>query len=231
MATAIRPRTVRTFGLVELIGPAGSGKSTMLRAIRATDERIHVDLSLWGQPRPALARAALALVPTAMRALGEGRPLGLAEAGVMIRMMALLRRVEQERQRRDGLFVLDEGPLFGFTWLRVFYGPPRGRARTTWHAAMRAAWTSHFAAIVQLDSPDRELARRIRDRVKPHLFKDASDDEIDHFTAVYRRAFAATLSDLDDPALPVVPVHTGAQHPVRDAQALVAALSERARGR
>jgi hypothetical protein len=115
-------------GVVELIGPAGSGKSTLLKELGSRDRRLRTGLALWGLPRRALLAGAWSLAPTILGALLEGRPLRAAEYAQMVRLEALRRAVRRELQRHPAVVVLDEGPIFGLTWLRVFH-PRGGRAR------------------------------------------------------------------------------------------------------
>ena len=47
---------------MELVGPAGVGKTTLAQKLHRVDARVHVGLSVWGLPRARLIRGALGLV-------------------------------------------------------------------------------------------------------------------------------------------------------------------------
>lgn len=216
-----------TCWVVELIGPAGSGKSTILGALRAYDRGIRDGMGLWGQPTPLLFAGIVALIPTIVAALFEGRPLRSAELGQMIRIEAMRWRVRREARRHRGLLVLDEGPIFGLTWLSVFHGSHRGTARARWRARTQQEWAATLRAVVALDAPDQELARRIRSRNKPHLMKSASDDEIDRFNREFRDAYTAVLDDLRAvSAVPVLPVRTESGSSDQTARAVARMIHE-----
>ena len=77
--------------VVELVGPAGVGKTTLAQKIRRVDARVHVGLSVWGLPRARLIRGALGLVPTIVMAVLRRRRLRWVEITHMIRLEALRR--------------------------------------------------------------------------------------------------------------------------------------------
>ncbi len=214
--------------VVELIGPAGSGKSTLVRTLSRRFDRVPVrhsrspdgTLGLWGQPRSLLLRGAVGLLPLAFTTLLEGRPLRPSEFAHMVRIDALTRRLR--RARRDAALLIDEGAVFGLTWLRVTYGAGRSRARDAWCARTVAEWARTLTAVVQLDAADDELARRIRGRAKSHPVKDATDEEIRRFSAVFRRCFAEVLHELRNARpVPVVRLRTDVDPP----EHLVASVS------
>lgn len=202
--------------VVELIGPAGSGKSTLARTIELAMERRaqrpSQSLGLWGQPRARLLRSAIGLLPLALRTIVEGRPLRPSEFAHMVRIDALTSRLHAER--RSASVLIDEGAVFGLTWLRVTYGAQRGGARAAWYARTIATWARSLSVIVQLDAADEELARRIRTRAKAHQVKDAPDEEIQRFSADFRRCFADVMGELRDAAhIPIVRLRTDVDPP------------------
>lgn len=184
--------------VVELVGPAGAGKTTLARHLSAPprDRAVRADLSLWGLPRWSLVRSAIALVPTILTAALRGRPLRWAEVAQMIRLGALHREVRRA-SRRHPIVLLDEGPVFALSWLDVFFAR-NGRDRTfaAWRGRTLAAWAALLDLVVLLDASDPDLANRIRTRAKPHPVKDRPDAEICGFTAGFRRAFERVIGDL-----------------------------------
>ena len=118
--------------IVELVGPAGAGKSTLAGQLRRRDPSVRADLSLWGLPRLRLIVSALRLLPTMIGTLLSGRPLHWGEIAQMIRLDTLQRVVEITR-RRTPIILLDEGPVFALSWLDQFYARnDRDRVFRTW---------------------------------------------------------------------------------------------------
>src|SRR5436309_1965067 len=109
-ATANRPCTSPR--LVELVGPAGVGKSTIMSTIPGQDSDVHRGPNLWGLPRWLLFASAVELAPTLLAAALAGQPFKPAEMGQMIRLGALRRALERAAETGDGAIVIDEGPVF-----------------------------------------------------------------------------------------------------------------------
>jgi shikimate kinase len=191
-----RPATVARPTVIELVGPAGAGKSSVMAVLRRGHPRIRTDLSLWGLPRTRLLTCLPPLVPTLARAAWARRPLSAAEAAQMVRADALERTVAGALQPTHQAIVLDEGAVFALAWMEVFFGRPGSVARAQWRRHALARWAAHLDAVVWLDAEDATLARRIRARAKPHLVKRWSDADILCFTERFRRAFERAVSHL-----------------------------------
>jgi thymidylate kinase len=180
---------------VELIGPAGAGKSTLALALCERDARFVSELTLWRRPRRDLVRGALALAPTVAASLLAGRPLGPRELGHMLRMEALRLAADRTAAAARHLHLIDEGPVFGLAWLEVFYGR-HDTAFTQWRQAVLHQWSSRLLAVIRLDADDQVLAHRIRSRARWHPVKNDPFEVIADFTARYRRAFDRVLAEL-----------------------------------
>ena len=181
---------------MELVGPAGAGKSAVAKALEARDPRIHADLSLWGLPRPLLLRGALSLIPTVLEAATGARPLRAGELGQMVRLEALQRAADRAARKDCRLLVMDEGPVFALSYLDVFFARNGDAGWARWRRQVVWAWAGLLDAVVYLDAADALLATRIRTRSKPHLVKDLSEPAIYQFTARFRQAFRRVIADL-----------------------------------
>src|SRR5687768_11098078 len=102
--------------VVELVGPAGAGKTTLAQGVRGADATVHAGLSLWGLPRLRLLTSAIALIPTMVWAALRKQWLRWSEITYMIRLDALWRVLRGETARHR-LILLDEGPVFALGWL------------------------------------------------------------------------------------------------------------------
>lgn len=181
--------------IVELVGPAGAGKTTLARSVSVVDSTVRSGLSLWGLPRRRLLRSAAALLPTILAASLSGSPLRAGELAQMIRLGALFRVVEEESTRHRVL-LLDEGPVFALSWLDMFFARNGERVPASWRRRVIADWASLLDVVVFIDASDLTLAHRIRTREKPHAVKHLPDEEIFGFSAGFRRAFERAISEL-----------------------------------
>jgi len=181
--------------IVELVGPAGAGKTTLARGVSAVDATVRSGLSLWGLPRRRLLRSAIALLPTILLASISRARLRAGEMAQMIRLGALLSVVEEESTRHRVL-LLDEGPVFALSWLDLFFARNGARVPASWRRRVIAQWATLLDVVVFIDAADITLAHRIRTREKPHGVKHLPDEEIFGFSAGFRRAFERAIHDL-----------------------------------
>lgn len=181
--------------IVELVGPAGAGKTTLARGASQADASIKSGLSLWGLPKRRLLRSAIALLPTILSAGIDRAPLKAAEIAQMVRLGAL-RQVVEEEARHHRVLLLDEGPVFALSWLDVFFSRNGNHVPASWRQRVIDQWATLLDVVVFIDATDITLANRIRTRDKPHMVKGLSDAEIFGFAAGFRRAFERTIGEL-----------------------------------
>ena len=181
--------------LVELVGPAGAGKSLLADRLRARGDVVRA--SVWNLPRALIYESALRSLPVLLRMCVETRGFPRAELEQIVRLNAL-RLFVRRRVGRAPLVVLDEGPVFALSWLRVF-GHPRiqnGRLDLWWRRTL-ADWAGVLDRVVLLDAPEPVLVSRIRGRDKPHdIFRHMTDAQILDLIARYRTAFDGVLGAL-----------------------------------
>lgn len=182
--------------IVELVGPAGAGKSTLAAALPGQHPEIATGPSLWGLPRDLLIASSIALLPTIFGAAASGHPFRRRELAQMIRIAALGRAIDRATPDASRTIVIDEGGVFGLTWLEVFYEATGESRRAQWRREERARWGARLAAVVRLDAEDDELAHRIRTREKAHAVKDAAGHEIEAFVARYRIMYDRVIADM-----------------------------------
>lgn len=177
--------------ILELVGPAGAGKSAVAAALTGGKGSV----GLWNQPRPSLLVGAAQVTGPALAAVRAGRPLIPEEMAQMVRLSALERTLS--RSIADGeLVVMDEGPVFALSWFAVFYGRNGDPGWCTWRKRMLQDWAGRLDLVIRMDAPDEVLASRIRQRSKPHLVKQRPFSEICGFNARFREAFSRVIDEL-----------------------------------
>ncbi len=216
--------------IVELVGPAGAGKSAVAQRLIA--RRDVVRASLWNLPWALLLESVLRSVPSLVRFCVATRSVPREELKQIFRLNAL-RLFVRRRVADASIVVLDEGPVFALGWLEVF-GHPRlqdGSAEPWWRHTY-AVWAGVLDRVVLLDAPLPVLTSRIRQRYKPaDVFRHMTDGDIRDFTGRYRAAFARVLSGLARAGGPVpVTLATTETTPDRLGDAVLALLVESRRG-
>ena len=183
--------------VVEIVGPAGAGKSTLYQALHGRDN-FHLDNF------PDVRR--LASLPfflwNGARVIGSLRGLGglsrreLAWMAILRGWPALLQKTNPR------VTVLDQGPVYLMTELREF-GPAalRTSVADAWWRDLSARWSQTLDLIIWLDADDADLLERIRTREKAHIVKDASAEETLSFLNRYRAAYERVMADLHVPIL------------------------------
>ena len=215
--------------IVELVGPAGVGKSALAERLRARPDVVRA--SVWNLPAALLIESAVRSLPLLLRLCVVTRALPREELKQIVRLNAL-RLFVGRRVGRAAVVVLDEGPVFALSWLRVF-GHPRlqnGRAEPWWLATY-AVWAALLDRLVLLDAPEPALTSRIRERNKPaDIFRAMSDEEIGDVVGRYRIGFERVLTGLARAGgPPPVTLATTETTPGRLGDAVLELLAERPR--
>ncbi len=174
--------------VVEIVGPAGVGKSALAVELSKMPGRIRTGLSVWRLPRADLAATALRSAPRLARWRAAFPKAPLTELKHLIRLETLRRRIDGDRRAS----VIDEGPIFAVAQIRYSRGTfPDWMSDPEFSPI--PAWAPMFGLIVCLDAPDRLLVERIRERAKEHRMKERPAPEIEKFVTDYREALRETI--------------------------------------
>jgi hypothetical protein len=212
----------RSARCAEMIGPAGSGKTTVLRGIRSTEPSVAVTTNYRSVRRmPAFLQSRIRLA----------RILGPAWAGPLTRRQRLwIWRLETtpallSREAGGSSVVFDQGPVFDLAML-ADVAEGNVRLRRWWDEKVEY-WAGTFDAVFFLDAPDDVLVDRIRARPKGHRVKDLSDDEALAEVRADRARYEAIVHQLAAPeagAVEVIRFDTSARGPAEIAAESLALL-------
>jgi shikimate kinase len=217
--------------VVEIVGPAGAGKSTLCQALAHASECIHPG----NFPDVRSAAAApffvwygLRLAPSLLRLPERGsRQLTRREFAWLSILNGWPAALRRELKTTNGVILLDQGPVYLLTEVREF-GPDYLRhppAEKTWQA-LYSRWANTLDTIVWLDAPDTCLMQRIRTRDKDHVVKSEAAETVSEFLSHYRVAYEHTLSLLaaGSPDLRVLRFDTNQETPDQIANQLLASF-------
>jgi deoxyadenosine/deoxycytidine kinase len=184
--------------IVELVGPAGAGKTAVMHALGRRDATVRPGLRIDRYRHlPLIVGHALPLVPTGLE-LFRNAPRSWWQSFLLLVRLATLHAVlQREAGHAYRAVILDEGPVFTLTRLRVFEEASFQNARFArcWRAALEQ-WAATLDVVIWLDAPDHVLTERIRSRPKAHRVKQRSDQAIGEFLARYRRAYRLVLDQM-----------------------------------
>jgi deoxyadenosine/deoxycytidine kinase len=185
---------------VEIVGPAGAGKTTLCNLLSRASQSIQ--LSNFPDVRkisaaPFFISNGFQIFPAFLNlSLGNGRKLTRREFAWLSILHGWSGILPKEAQDSK-VIILDQGPVHLLTELREF-GPASLReqkAENLWRE-LYARWADTLDMIIWLDAADDDLLNRIRSRDKGHVVKNESIETTFEFLASYRKAYEQTISNL-----------------------------------
>lgn len=215
--------------VLEVAGPAGAGKSTLVRALVARDPRMQVvSLPTRVDLAPFYARRAVKLLPTYLRHYRGTRWFTRQEAKAMALVDAWQRRVDGRPSHDDRTLLFDQGPIFRLAVLSGF-GPPitTSAVFTELLDGWRSSWADRLDVVVWLLAPDDVLLHRIRTRPQNHAVKGWLDgpalQRVGRYADAIQRAIEALTSSS---SILVLKFNTGLLSPDSIADELLSSLRE-----
>jgi shikimate kinase len=190
----------RPFLIIELVGPAGAGKTTLSRVLTHRNPKIQIgsDIELRKTKNaPVTLRAIMSLLPIFLRQLRYGRRFTWDEIKYLIYLMSWSEILRQDVADGAPAMLLDHGPVFKLATLNEF-GPENLKTDEfeIWWNSMFKQWASTLDIVIWLDAPDLVLEQRINSRDQRHVVKGRTEAEVVHFLARYRTSYEEILAKL-----------------------------------
>jgi len=191
---------------IELIGPAGAGKTTLVRSLIRSGKNITI------APKPSIRSIGNIIFYTknffdlwpifSKQRFGE-RWLTMRELWWMLFLNGWTDVLEHRSSTAPqlGVELIDHGPIYMLTSLYAF-GPAVTQTtefRHWWHK-MLVKWMSLLDSVIWLDASNATLAARINARGSEHPVKGKTEENIHLFLDQYRGAFQQVFSMLAIPA-------------------------------
>lgn len=181
---------------VEIVGVAGSGKSTLTRVLRSdygcdVADSLHTKLPThWPYVAHGLPRVASFFVSSV-----RDRPaLSWEELKFALYVAQWDRYLRAEYGDRPGVVVLDQGPMFALACLLWGHKPvTRHVFFEAWLRRMAEHWSLELDAIVMLDAPDAVLLERIDAREQRHDAKGVPSHQGLELLGRHREAYGRVL--------------------------------------
>ncbi len=191
----------KTPRVVEVVGAAGVGKTTLCQALGCYNE--HIRLSNFPNVRkladaPFFIRNGLQLAPILLRLYEyNSRQLSRREFAWMLILNGWPMVLQKEVENNNTVMILDQGPVYLLAEMSEF-GPPYLRSQNAeklWQEHY-CRWAAILDMIVWLDAADIDLLKRIRTRDQEHIVKNESAPSVLKFLARYRTAYERVIAML-----------------------------------
>jgi deoxyadenosine/deoxycytidine kinase len=186
--------------IMELVGLAGAGKTTLAQALSQRDKRIRVaaDIELRRREHiPIFVRHAPLLLPVFLRRDRLSRWFTWDEIKAMVYLKGWPSVLSQQTPRDGKVILLDHGPVFKLATLNAF-GPEKFKSQyfEGWWNSMFKQWACVLDMVILLDAPEALLVERINSRNRRHAVKGKSKEEASEFLARYRASYEQILAEL-----------------------------------
>jgi len=196
-------RSLRREYTVEVLGPAGAGKTTVVKRLQEHGVVIRSALPLSSfQKCKTLCTIVSALGPAYVRTYPHSRWFTIEELRRMLYVKAWLTSVAQPPDKDVSLTLLDHGPIFMLGMIQEF-GPEIVSTQqfARWSQEATAAWSAALDLVLWLDAPDHVLAQRIDKRERQHVVKGVPSQDARMFLERCRRSFEKVLSEITGPGI------------------------------
>jgi energy-coupling factor transporter ATP-binding protein EcfA2 len=185
---------------IELVGPAGAGKSTLARVLCQRHRRIRIGTEIAFRKvhqLPILIGSIPLVLSSFYNGVIGGPNWTWDEMKFLVYLEKWKRVLEQQAKSHSGTILLDHGPVFKLATLHAF-GPDwlRSAAADAWWRNLFQEWAELLDLIVWLDAPDALLETRINARNQKHQLKGRPESEVLQFLARYRSSYNYVLSGL-----------------------------------
>lgn len=191
--------TTRHPVIIEILGIAGSGKSSLARAlldggyvrppfISASNPQ-HLIVMLRSLPR---------LWPLIAQNLTRPPRMTWADFKLMAYITGWRSFLQGLPGYHDQTLVFDQGPLYALGRLEARgLGIVSTRNFRRWWDEMLSVWANEMSLVVWLDAGDAHLLDRINERSQNHTIKDRPVEEGARFIGRYRKVFTFLLSRVE----------------------------------
>ena len=218
--------------VVEIIGPAGAGKSTLCQLLAQSSD--HLQLQNFPDVRnikdaPFFIANGLQLTPSLLRLYRPGsRHLNRREFAWLAILKGWSSLLRQEPHNDGKMVILDQGPVYLLAEMRLF-GPDylrQKRAEQFWQDFYRR-WGETLYMVISLDAEDSILMDRIRNRQQEHVVKDQPESVVYEFLQKYRTEYESLLSNFTslNNGFKVFQYDTGNQRPNEIAEQFMQVIS------
>lgn len=184
---------------VEVLGPAGAGKTTFVKLLRECYSPVQDQPTLlWSDKIRALGSILYEFLPGYLYTRSSSRWFNFEELRRMSYVKGWHHLLTHSSALEGMITILDHGPIFMVGMVQEF-GPQlvKGREFAHWSKSAIAAWSDTLDLVLWLDAPDDTLVQRIGLRDHHHIVKGKPYREACDFLERCRLSFGRILSEIE----------------------------------
>jgi thymidylate kinase len=184
--------------ILEIVGLAGTGKSTILSSLTQRNKEIQAGYCFKKiLYLPCFINIIPLLFWTFLCRHRYSRQLTWQTIKVMVFLSTLHYVAKRQSSNNHAIIMLDQGPVYMLTWLHMFVleNVKNQRLKRWWENYLNK-WASTLDIIIRLEAPDKILIERVYDRNKWHMIKEKTEQDVHDFLARYRRSYEHIISRL-----------------------------------
>ena len=202
--------------IIEIIGPAGAGKTTIHKELTNKVPRIHGATfpQVWKLAYfPFFLKNILQILPSIFFSMkNTERNLSRREIAWMAILNGWFQLLNKNQRKISEIIVLDQGPIFLMTILKGF-GPDilKQSYLESWWKKIYFHWSQTLNLVIWLDTSDETLIQRINARVSDHIIKGKTGQEVNEFITIFRSNFDYIMENMikNDPKIRMIKINTG----------------------
>lgn len=183
--------------IMEIVGPAGAGKTTLIRILYEQNKKIRQGVSTSKIRRiPFFVSNTVLLLPTYLRHYRHSRWFSWKEVRSMINLRLWHQVLAHQLSSRNlEMTIFDQGPIFRLAYLHEF-GPEVTKSLVfeQWWNNVLSQWMNTLDIVVWLDAPNETLLERVHGRGHGYLTKEIPTSEGYEFLERYRKIFEHVLA-------------------------------------
>ncbi len=186
--------------MVEVIGTAGAGKTTLIKSLVENEKNIYIV----SKPKLRSVRNLSFVIRNSFSLfsiLMEQFQFSELRVSRKIWWLLFLNEVHtglyEQKAESNTLGMIDHGPIYMLTSLKEFGSATfRTQAFQRWWNEKLKLWTSFLDLVIWLDAPNSVLSERINGRESEHPIKGKDEIEMNHFLDQYRAAFEQVADEI-----------------------------------
>jgi shikimate kinase len=184
--------------IIELAGVAGTGKSTLLKAMMQRNEKIRtLPLPLKVSYLSFLIKIASTWLPLYLKEYRTSRWFTVQEIRNMGYLDTWISFIRSQARTKEDIVALDPGPVHWLSSLQEF-GPPitKHPRYQRWWKNKHEQWSSALEVIIWLEAPDDLCLQRVLSRAERHEIKHMPSESALRELKCYRESYEQIIPSM-----------------------------------